>query len=230
MTADEMIARAIDRHGGRARWQKLRLTLAPTLLRGLLPWMKGSGTTFRLPDRADIIPSRAEATFFDYDGPGRNGHFLGGKVALGDAPLADHRPSFRGLRKWRRWTPLDALYFFGYALSHYHAVPFSLPDAKVLRWRPSRRALTVAFPHHVHTHCAIQTFYFDESGLILRHDYVADIAGWWARGAHFWRDMTTVEGFPIATHRRVVARLGSTPVPVVALEARLAPPQVAFDA
>lgn len=60
-----MIARAIERYGGRARWERLRLTLAPTSLRGLIPWMKGAGRTFRLPARADIVPSRAEATFFD---------------------------------------------------------------------------------------------------------------------------------------------------------------------
>jgi hypothetical protein len=76
----------------------------------------------------------------------------------------------------------------------------------------------------------VQRFQFDETGLILRHDYVADVAGAWARGAHFWRDFVTVEGVPIATHRRVLARLGRLPVPgAVALDARFAPPQVALD-
>jgi len=49
--AQQMIARAIERYGDRARWERLRLTLAPTSLRGLIPWMKGAGRTFRLPDR-----------------------------------------------------------------------------------------------------------------------------------------------------------------------------------
>ena len=224
--ASAFVERAIERHGGRARWDRLRVTLAPLALTGLLPWMKGVGRTFGLPARAEIEPRRARAVFHDYPRAGETGVFEAGQVALGGAALAAHRPSFRGARKWRRWSPLDALYFFGYALTHYHALPFTLPDAALRAWDPRRRVLTVAFPPAVHTHCAVQRFHFDESGLILRHDYVADIVGAWARGAHFWRDYVTVEGVPIATHRRVLARLGRTPVPMVALDARFAPPGV----
>jgi hypothetical protein len=215
-----MIALAVARYGGRERWERLRLTLRPLSLGGLLPWMKGSGRTFRLPAHAEIVPARAEATFFDYGTAGGTGRFQNGRVALNDAPLAEHRQTFRGLRKWRRWSPLDALYFFGYAMTHYHAVPFTLADAAIRAWNPARRALTVRFAPAVHTHCPVQTFYFDETGLILRHDYVADIVGGWARGAHFWRDVQDVGGFPVALHRRVVARLGTIPTPLVALDAR----------
>jgi hypothetical protein len=229
VNADQMIARAEDRYGGRARWEKLRLTLTPTSLRGLVPWLKGSGKTFRLPVRADILPARGEATFFEYATPGGVGRFRNGRVALQDAPLADHRPTFRGLRKWRRWSPLDALYFFGYAMTLYHGVPFTLAQAAIRAWNPGRRALTVAWPPGIHTHSAVETFYFDETGLIVRHDYVADIVSAWARGAHFWRDVQDMNGFPVATHRRVVYRMGTIPTPLLALDARFAPPQVSFD-
>lgn len=233
--AEAMIATAVGRYGGLERWQRLRLTLTPIALGGLLPWMKGVGRTFRLPGHAEVIPSRAEATFFDYGPPGQAGgaqtigRFESGRVALGDATPAEHRHTFRGLRKWRRWSPLDALYFFGYALTHYHAVPFTLSQATIRAWSPSRRRLTVEFSKQVHTHSPIQTFYFDESGLILRHDYVADIVGPWARGAHLWRDVQVVDGFPVATHRHVVARLGRACTPFVALDARFATPRVSFD-
>jgi hypothetical protein len=221
-----MVQKAVQRHGGRERWERLRLTLSPKTLTGMLPWMKGVGRTFTLPSRVEIEPSRARAVFFDYPREGSTGVFEAGRVALGDSPLAEHRETFRGLRKWRRWSPLDALYFFGYALTHYHAVPFTLLDAKIRTWDARRRALTVAFPPEVHTHSAMQTFYFDESGLIVRHDYVAEIVGAWARGAHLWRDYVTVDGFPIATHRRVYARFGRISVPIVALDARFAPPLI----
>jgi hypothetical protein len=203
---------------------RLRLTLSPTTLTGLLPSIKGIGRTFALPSRVEIQPSRARAVFFDYPHAGATGTFEAGRVALGDAPPAEHRTTFRGFRKWRRWSPIDALYFFGYALTHYHAVPFTLPEAKLRAWDRRRRALTVAFPPTVHTHSAVQTFYFDENGLILRHDYVADIVGAWARGAHYWREYVTVSGFPIATHRRVHARLGRIAMPIVALDARFGEP------
>ncbi len=225
-----MIARAIRRFGGRARWERLRLTVSPRGLRGLVPWIKGNGRTFALPPRAELIPARAEATFFDYPQPGSMGRFVRGQVAIGDAPLADHRQTFRGLRKLRRWSPLDALYFFGYAMTHYHALPFGLVEAQVRRWDPRRRALTVVLPAGVHTHCRVQTVYFDAEGLITRHDYVADVVGPWARGAHLWRGIQELSGFPFATHRRVLARLGSLPTPFVALDARLESPQATFDA
>jgi hypothetical protein len=191
--------------------------------------MKGVGRTFPLPSRAEIAPRHARLVFFDYPHPGQAGVFEAGRVALGDSPLVEHRATFRGVRKWRRWSPLDALYFFGYALTHYHAVPFTLLDAELRAWDPERRALTVAFPEGVHTHCTTQTFYFDESGLILRHDYVAEIVGGWARGAHLWQDYVTVQGFPIATHRRVYARFGRMTAPLVALDARLPNPVVTLD-
>jgi hypothetical protein len=237
--AREVIARSIERHGGE-RWSRIeRLTVRPRALSGLVPWSKGNGRTFRLPAYAEIEPQIARATFFDYPRAGERGVFDAGRVALGDAPLAEHRGTFRGLAKLRRWRPLDALYFFGYALTHYHAMPWTLRDAEPLALRRTGRgngrragnneggfALTVRFPPTLHTHSPVQTVYFAPDGLIVRHDYVADIVGSLARGAHFWRDYVTVEGIPIPTHRIVYARLFRQPLPLVALDAHFEPPSV----
>ena len=226
--AAAFVARSVARHGGAERWPRLRVTLAPKRLTGLLPRWKGVGHTFDLPATADIEPARARAVFHDYPEPGSSGVFEAGRVALGGDALAEHRSTFSGARKWRRWSPLDALYFFGYALTHYHALPFTLAGAELRAWDARRRILTVAFPPSVHTHCAVQSIHFDDSGLILRHDYVAEIVGGWARGAHLWRDYVTVEGFPIATHRQVLARLHRMAIPLVVLDARLEVAGVAF--
>jgi hypothetical protein len=219
--AAAFVARSVDRYGGRERWQRLWLKLAPHSLTGLVPRLKGVGRTFKLPATIDVQPARALAIFHDYPQEGSQGIFAAGRVALGRDTPAEHRASFGGARKWRRWSALDALYFFGYALTHYHAVPFILADAGLRAWDGQRRILTVRFPPSVHTHCAVQSFHFDESGLILRHDYVAEIVGSWARGAHFWHEYRDVDGFPVATHRRVLARLGRRPLPLVALDAQL---------
>lgn len=232
----ELIARSIARHGGE-RWSRTeRLTLRPRALSGLVPWLKGNGRTFGLPSYVEVEPQIARATFFDYPRAGEQGVFDAGRVALGDGPSAEHRGTFRRLRKWRRWQPLDALYFFGYALTHYHALPWTLPDAEPLGLRQTGRAgrkdngfaLTVRFPPSVHTHCPVQTVYFDLDGLIVRHDYVADIVGGWARGAHLWRDYVTVEGIPLSTRRTVHARLGRQPLPIIALDAHFDAPTVTF--
>jgi hypothetical protein len=235
----ELIARSIARHGGE-RWARIeRLTLRPRLLSGLLPWVKGNGRTFTLPSRAELEPQIARARFFDYPRAGEEGVFDAGRVALGEATPVERRGIYRGRGKWRRWQPLDALYFFGYALTHYHAMPWTLPDAEPLALRNTGRsgrpgrddhgfALTVRFPPSLHTHSPVQTVYFAPDGLIVRHDYVADIVGRWARGAHFWRDYVTVEGIPVAGRRTVYARLGRHPLPIVALDAHFDPPSVTF--
>jgi hypothetical protein len=133
--------------------------------------------------------------------------------------------------RWRRWSALDALYFFGYALTHYHALPWSLREAEPLALRRSRQpgatdALTVRFPPALHTHSAVQTIHLAADGLIVRHDYVAEIISTLARGAHLWGDHVEVKGFPVARHRRVLARIGGQPLPFVALEARLGTPEI----
>ena len=230
----ELIACSVARHGGE-RWSRIeRLTLRPRTLTGLVPWMKGNGRTFGLPSHAELEPQIARATFFDYPRAGERGLFEAGRVALGDAPLAERRGRYRGFRKLRRWQALDALYFFGYALTHYHAMPWTLRDAEPLALRSIGRhgrddagfALKVRFPPSLHTHSPVQTVYFAPDGLIVRHDYVADIVGSVARGAHFWRDYVTVEGIPIARRRTVYVRLGRLPLPIVALDAQFETPSV----
>jgi hypothetical protein len=232
--AAALLERAVARHGGWGAWKALRsVTLAPRNLRGLLPSLKGVGRTFPIPARVDVFPHEQRCVFHDYPIIGRRGVFAAGSVELLDEAgvvvdsNADARGSFRGLRRWRRWSPADALYFFGYALSHYHGLPFTLAEGRPLglcRVRSDGRKLTgvdVELPATLHTHSRRQSFYFDDDGLLRRHDYVADIVGSWARGAHLWRDFVTAHGLPIARERHVVARLGRTTTPFVALHAEL---------
>jgi len=226
---------SIRRHGGWDAWRSLRrVVVQPRALSGVLPRMKGLGRSFGLPARAEIHPHDGRAIFIDYPASGASGTFERGSVTLTDgsgaivASIADARASFRGWRKLRRWSPADALYFFGYALTHYHSLPFTLGQGRPLGIRRARyegRSLTgveVELPPELHTHSRRQTFYFEEDGLLRRHDYVADIAGAWARGAHLWRDFVTVAGLEMACVRHVVARLGRRATPFVALHAELA--------
>src|SRR5262245_28197251 len=127
--AGALLERAVARHGGWAAWEALRcVTLELRALSGLLPALKGAGRTFPATARIDVFPHEFRAVFHDYPAPGRRGVFDAGAVQLldGDGAVVashpDHRHSFRGLRKWRRWAPADALYFFGYAVTHYHGL------------------------------------------------------------------------------------------------------------
>jgi hypothetical protein len=228
-----LLARAIERHGGWAAWRRLAgFSLRLRSLTGLLPRSKGVGDTFPLPSRLEVRPHRGLVVMRDFPAPGRRGVFSRGQVQILDGETileaqADARASFAGPRKRRRWAPTDALYFFGYALAHYCSLPFSLVEARPLRARRARSAgralagVEVELPPALHTHSRRQTFFFDDDGLLRRHDYVADIVGWWARGAHRWEDFVEVAGVPVPRRRHVVARLGRLETPLVALHAEL---------
>jgi hypothetical protein len=207
--ARELVLRAIDRHGGWALWGRLRsVSLSLVSLRGLLPRVKGYRRTFQLPRSATVFPRRGQVVFHDGSIAAPVGHFDPGR-----------RDSFRGWRKLRRWTQPDAFYFFGYALLSYHAVPFVLPELRFLRavagrWRGERlQGVRVEHPAGAHVHSRRQNYLFDARGLLRRNDYVADVVGRIAVGAHGWDDIATVRGLPIAARRTVVPRVGDTAIP-----------------
>jgi hypothetical protein len=228
--ARALVLRAIDRHGGWSRWRQLEaISISLVKLWGFLPWAKGYQRTFTLPRSLTAFPHRRRVAFGDPDTEGRVALFEDGDMTLYDgagaiaARSAAHRRSFRGLGKLRRWRPVDAFYFFGYAWSTYTEVPFVLPSLQWHgevrgRWRGTRlRGVEVAFPEGAQVHSLRQRFFFDESGLLRRNDYTADIVGPFARGAHGWDDFATVDGFSIPARRTVLFRPGPfvLPAPVV---------------
>ena len=238
----EILERSREYYGGPGgRRRPRRIRLVPERLTGLLPHLKGVDRTFPIPKVIDIYPHERRTTFVAYPREGYTGVFDNGSVRIEAGSNGEtiensprHRDTFSGLAKNRRWTPVDALYFFGYALWHYHALPFELTEARLVRTvvaasGSSVSSVEVEFPADLPTHSRRQTFYFDRTGQLVRHDYVADIVGFWARGAHFWRSPRLVNGFPIAMERRVVPRIGAAVLPVTALYATFSHAEVEFD-
>jgi hypothetical protein len=221
-----LIQRAIDRHGGWALWARLEsVTLGLRELRGLLPAIKGYGRTFELPRSLTAFPRRQRVEFNQQGHRNCAGVFERGTVSLLDpvsgrvlAESAEHRRTFRGLRRLRRWSALDAFYFFGYAFASYTAMPFVLPDLPFRRlvvgsWCGERlQGVEIEYPAGAHVHSRRQRYFFDEGGLLRRNDYVAEVVGWWATGAHGWDDYANVDGLAVPTRRTVVFRAGRRPV------------------
>lgn len=234
-TAARFMARACDRHGGLDVFNSIsRLELRIAGLKGIVPWFKGLGRTFPSPSAVDVWPHARRATFFDYPARGDVGIYDSGRVtreatATDAAGSRAHRQTFGRLSKWRRWTPEDALYFFGYSLVDYVSLPFTLLHRELIDARRTTRGIEMwyRFPSGADTHSTVQGFYFDESGLLLRHDYRADIMGTMFNGAHVHREHRLVCGILLATHRTVYAKPWHYPVrtalPVPVLEARLLP-------
>ncbi len=230
-----VIERAVERHGGWDAWHRLEsLELNVVSLGGLVPRIKGLGRTFPRMGRCTVDPRRRRMVAHDYPAPGSETVFDRGRVTTVDAGSEpafeheDHRLRFEGLAKLRRWSALDATYFFGYALTHYLSLPFSLAEADVVDHRhrpgaPLPDRMTVRYPAGSHTHGPIEHVHFDASGLLRRHDYHAEILGPGTHGAHGSDDYVEVGGLQVARHRRVVMRLGTWATPVPVLEARLEP-------
>jgi hypothetical protein len=223
--AARLVERAITAHGGLDRWRDTTGIRLPFVHgAGPLLRLKGYQDTFPAPLEYEVRPHEGVTLFHGYPDDQHRGRFAGGSVSVeradgsgASAVSVDHRVTLRGLAKYRRWSALDALYFFGYALWHYHTVPFTLPQARLMRVvsvRDFPTGVDVLLPPDVVTHCRRQQFYFGRDGRITRHDYVADVVGTWARGAHFWEDYQDAGGLAIARRRRVVARIGRRTIPI----------------
>ena len=231
--AVQVLERACERYGGVSAWRRIRcIRLVPNALRGLVPWLKGSGRSFGLPSAFEIDPHQNMTRFIDYPAAGLVGIFEKGGVRIeapsGETLVAEdrqYRRQFRGWKLHRRWSACDALYFFGYALAHYHALPFTLLDSRLVRhWVKGHGddaldVLAMELPADLATHSRHQSFYFDRQSRLVRHDYHAEIVSFWARGAHFWQRESRCNGFPVCMERRVLARWRSRALPVLALHA-----------
>ena len=79
----------------------------------------------------------------------------------------------------------------------------------------------VHFPEGFDTHCSVQGFYFDKTGLLVRHDYTADVISKISTGSHYTTNYIEKNGFLVATTRDVKLRLGQWVTPLSVLEASI---------
>ncbi|MEL6107899.1 MAG: hypothetical protein AAFU85_17885, partial [Planctomycetota bacterium] len=135
-----------------------------------------------------------------------------------------YRETFNGLRKLRPWSKKDACYFFGYAMADYYGLPFKLRGLELRGCGKHSNGwywLEALFPRGADTHCRTQRFWFDNTGLLLRHDYRADVIGPMFWGAHLSEDYCFDHAVPLARRRTVKLRLGKYASPIPVLHAQL---------
>ncbi len=218
--AIELVEQAIAAHGGLDMWERAGEVSVQVSSGGLAFASKHQGRAVRDVE-ARIATRGQHVTLTPYPAPGQQGVLEAGgtvRIRTDDGELVDERDSARGafgdLRHKLWWDRLDILYFATYALWTYVSTPFVLAreDYRVRELDPwlehgeSWRRLAVRFPEHVHTHSREQVFYFDDSGLIRRHDYTAEPIGGWAKAAHYCLDHRAFDGLVVPTRRRVYPR------------------------
>ena len=166
---------------------------------------------------AEVLLHRQQVTLDPYPHKELVGIFDEGRTFIQSqdevtARRDDARHQITSVRRRLWWDHLDLLYFAGYALWNYVALPFQLArvpqrDLGVYEHQgESLRRVEVTFPKDIHTHSRLQTFYLDNRDRIRRHDYTAEVFGHWARAAHFCWAHKRIDTVWIATRRRVVPR------------------------
>jgi hypothetical protein len=212
----------LNAHGGLDRWREVGRLNVRLSVSGALFRLKGHPDP--LNDVSVEVATRSPlVTTAPFPRPGMRGRFAADRVIIESddgrvlEERAEPRASFAGHVRETPWDQLQRLYFISYAIWNYLTTPFLFvgPGVESRESEPHQengetwRRLAVTFPPSIPTHCAEQTFYFDEKGLLQRIDYVTDIAGGVA--AHYCFDHKTFGGIVFPTLRRVVPRAPSGP-------------------
>ena len=207
-------------HGGLDRWRQIRRLTLDVEIGGLLLAVKGRSPQQRSL-RVRIDPHHVDAELTPFPGPGCRGLFRreGVRIETTDGAIVAERTIARdahgAVPRRLRWSDLDLLYFFGYALWNYSVTPFvftwqGFESREGALWRErdgaTWRTLHVRFPPDVPTHCRDQVFYFDERHVLRRLDYTAVAFGAFARGAHYCEDARWFDGVLTPTTRAVYPR------------------------
>ena len=220
----------IEAHGGLERWNRYTRLSAHLIQGGVLWAAKGKAGV--LDDVTVTVDLRQEkVSHWPFGSADRRSRFEPQRVALENAKgevleeLMQPRSSFQGHTLETPWTDLQLAYFAGCAMWTYLNTPFLLArpgveSEEVEPWQEAGetwRRLKVRFPPDIATHSTEQTLYFDQHGLLKRHDYDVEISGGTA-GAHYVSDLREFSSIVFPTKRRIFPRQPnghSAPEPLV---------------
>lgn len=213
----DLLELAVTAHGGWDRWQKVKKLTAQVAIGGGLWHLKGWPGA--LADTSvSIDPHRQHAEYFPFTEVGRRSIFETERVAVVDVNGAtveertSPRESFNGHTLATPWDMHHLNYFSGYAMWTYLTTPFlfqfpGFQSEEIAPWNEDGdtwRRLKVIFPQDVHSHSTEQTFYFDATGILRRHDYSVDILGG-SSSANYATEPKEFGGIIFPTKRRVYA-------------------------
>jgi hypothetical protein len=184
----DLLAFAIDAHGGLKRWDAFtRLTAEITIQGAIWDFKQVPGL---LLDKVFQIRTHDEhLTITPFDGPDRRSVFVPGRLAIEtlDGEVIERRDDpeapFRNQVFADPWDPLQAAFFGSEALWTYLTLPFlytypGFVSEEIEPWPEDGevwRRLQVTFPDHIVSHTKTQITHFGPDGLMRRHDYTVDI-------------------------------------------------------
>jgi hypothetical protein len=218
VSAPDLANFAIEAHGGLERWKRFTTLSVHARNGGVLWGAKGKAGV--LDDVTVTVDLRNQkVSHWPFGSPDRRSRFDPQRVALEStkgailAELFKPRSSFRGHTLETPWSDLQLAYFAGCAMWTYLNIPFLLvrPGVQSQELEPWQEAgetwrrLRVRFPAEIAAHSTEQTLYFDQQGLLKRHDYDVEISGG-TPAAHYASDLKEFSGIVFPTKRRIFPR------------------------
>jgi hypothetical protein len=214
----DLLTIAIEAHGGLKRWNALSEVSADLDVGGVLWGLKGQ-QGFVGASHVAVALHCQWASHSPFLEPTHSTAFNAEHVAIETEDglvleaRENTRQSFAGHLLETPWDRIQLAYFAGYAMWSYLTSPFSLvtegfESEEVEPWQENGetwRALRVRFPKSITTHSTEQTFYFDDEGLLRRHDYDVDISAG-SGAAHYVYDHKPINGIIVPTKRRIHIR------------------------
>jgi hypothetical protein len=211
----DLLERAVAAHGGWDRWQKLQTVKAHVSIGGGLWQLKGWPDIFK-DAHVSVDPHQQHTEYSPFIEANRHTVFepAGTAIVTDGGRVIEQREhprsAFEGHKATTPWDAQHLIYFASYAMWTYLTTPFlfNLPGFVTEEVEPwtgdgeTWRRLKVTFPSNIQSHSTVQTFYFDASGILKRHDYSADVIGG-TSSANYATEPRTFGGFVFPTKRRV---------------------------
>ena len=204
-------SRAIDSYGGKELWEKVRQIETVVSAHGLAFILKWQSPFNHIKIKTEV--GKPCITLQPINRSGDTGILDGNFVRLEDSSgnilreRKNPREKFPYGRRLLWWDTLDQVYFAGYAFWNYLTLPALLlrNDIEWTELAPGR--LRAVFPPSLPTHCTEQHFTFDlKTGLLLQHDYTAEVMGSWAKATHVVLEHGSWNSIPYPSKRQVTPR------------------------
>ena len=216
--------KAIAAYGGKELWSNARIIEAEVSVHGWAFTLKGRPFFKHAKIKMEVARPVSRLTPIGRN-PQISGVLDGHDVRLEDVSgkIVEERKNTRGYfpggRRLFYWDDLDMSYFANYAFWNYFTLP-ALLMREDIDWKEIESGwLEAAFPDTIPTHNKVQRFRFDlETGLLIQHDYTADIITKLATAANVVLEHKQGAGYMYPSRRLVTPRAPSgkpLPAPVL---------------
>ena len=212
---NDLLALAVDAHGGLARWEEISRFRAEVSISGELWAVKGKPSLLHeVVLEGETRDQRMKIAPFPWPGRYATWEPYRQTVQTDDGMLVAERrdpvATFAGLTQESLWDEFQVAYFGAVAGWNSFVVPFLFvrPDFAVEETEPwsedgqGWRRLVVTYPDAVVSPCRQQAYCFDGDGLLRRLDYTVDADP----AVEYPSEYQEFDGVMVPTRRRVYVR------------------------